>query len=103
MDSNDIISLITAAYKDKVERKTFDDLRVGMNELLAADVASRREKAAADIIQMANFNIALKKFEVTYYKIKEEYGTVNAIEDYITDIRRRIKVLSYKKNHGILN
>ena len=42
MDSSDIISLLTAAYKDRVERKLFDELRIGMNELLSADADSRR-------------------------------------------------------------
>ena len=61
MDSSDIISLLTAAYKDRVERKLFDELRIGMNELLSADADSRREKTAADLIQMAKLKTADRK------------------------------------------
>ena len=43
MDSSDILSLLMAAYKDSVERKLFNDLRSGMNELLAAEADSRRD------------------------------------------------------------
>ena len=98
MDSSDIISLLTAAYKDRVERKLFDDLRSGMNELFAADADARREKAAAYIMQMAKLKIALQKFEMTYSKIKGDFGKVDAIDDYIAEVQRQIKAISYRKN-----
>lgn len=98
MDSSDILSLLMAAYKDSVERKLFNDLRSGMNELLAAEADSRREKVAADIIQMAKLKTALRKFEMTYSRIKDDFGKVDAIDDYIADVQRQIKAMSYKKN-----
>ena len=97
MDSSDILSLLTAAYKDRVERKLFDELRIGMNELLSAD--SRREKTAADLIQMAKLKTALRKFEISYAQIQEKYGRVNAIDDYVAEIQSNIKAISYKKNN----
>jgi len=99
MDSNDILTLITAAYKDKVERDLFENLRAGMNELFAAEADSRREKVAADIMQRNKLQIALRKFEMTYSMINDEVGTVDAIDDYIADIQMQIRAISYKKNH----
>lgn len=99
MDSSDIISLLTAAYKDRVERKLFDELRIGMNELLSADADSRREKTAADLIQMAKLKTALRKLEISYAQIQEKYGRVNAIDDYVAEIQSNIKAISYKKNN----
>lgn len=99
MDSNDIISILTAAYKDRVERKLFEDLRAGMNALFAADADSRRKKAAADIMQMARLKTALRKFELTYAKIKDDFGNVDAIDDYIAEVQKQIKTISYRKNH----
>lgn len=99
MDSSDIISLLTAAYKDRVERKLFDELRIGMNELLSADADSRREKAAADILQMAKLKTALRQFEICYAQIQEKYGRVIAIDDYVAEIQSKIKAISYNKNH----
>ena len=99
MDSSDIISLLTAAYKDRVERKLFDELRIGMNEFLSADADSRREKTAADLIQMAKLKTALRKFEISYAQIQEKYGRVNAIDDYVAEIQSNIKAISYKKNN----
>lgn len=99
MDSSDIISLLIAAYKDRAERKLFDELCVGMNELLSADADSRREKAAADIIQMARLKTALRKFEISYTQIQELYGRIDAIDEYVAEIQSKIKAISYRKNH----
>lgn len=99
MDSSDIISLLTAAYKDRVERKLFDELRIGMNELLSADADSRREKTAADIIQMAKLKTALRKFEISYTQIQEKYGRIDAVDGYVAEIQSKIKAISYKKNN----
>ena len=93
MDSSDIISLLTAAYKDRVERKLFDELRIGMNELLSADADSRREKTAANLIQMAKLKTAVRKFEIRYAQIQEKYGRVNAIDDYGAEIQSNIKAI----------
>lgn len=99
MDSSDLISILTAAYKDRIERKFFDELRIGMYELLSADADSRREKTSADIIQMARLKTALRKFEISYAQIQDMYGQVSAIDDYIAEIQSKIKAISYKKNH----
>ena len=98
MDSSDIISLLTAAYRDRVERELFDELRVGMEELLSAEAVSRREKVAADIIQMARLKTALKKFVISYEQIQERFGKVYAIDDYIAEIQMQIKMISANKN-----
>lgn len=98
MDNSDIISLLTAAYKDKVERNFFDELRVGMNELLSAEADSRREKTAADIIQMAKLKIALRKFEICYSQIQEKAGKLTVIDDFIAEVQMQIKMISRRKN-----
>lgn len=98
MDNSDIISLLTARYKDMVERNFFNELRVGMNDLLSAEADSRREKAAADIIQMAKLKIALRKFEICYSQIQEKYGKLTVIDDYIAEVQMQIKMISRRKN-----
>lgn len=47
---------------------------------------------------MAKLKTALRKFEMTYSSIKDDFGKVDAIDDYIADVQRQIKAMSYKKN-----
>jgi len=34
---------------------------------------------------------------MTYSKVKDDFGKVDAIDDYVAEIQRQIKTISYKK------
>ncbi len=98
METSDLLSLLIAAYKDKVERDSFERITAELNTLIVADADARRAATAADIKEMAKLKIALSRFEITYGRIKDSVGKIDAIDDYVAKIQRRIKEISYKKN-----
>lgn len=99
METSDLISLLIAAYKDKVERDSLEKIKVELKSLIIADAEARRATAASDIREMAQLRIALNRFELTYSRIRENSGEIEAVNDYIAQIQRRIKEISFKKNH----
>ena len=99
METNDLLSLLIAAYKDKIERESLDRVNAELNALIVADADARRETRAADIREMAKLRMALTRFENSYSRLKHSYGDIEAVECYLASIRRRIKEISYKKNH----
>lgn len=100
MEADDLIKILSAYYKDKVEKEIYNDLYAGMMHLLEAEADCRRAKAKADIMQMAKLKIALSKFEYSYNKLKQDTGNIEAIDKYIKGIECQIKSISARKNHG---
>ena len=100
MEANDVISVLVAAYKDKVQRDVLEETRASLNALKRAKADSLREQTSADILRMSRLRTALDRFEAKYLPLKEKCGGNQVIEAYIADIRAEIKNLSRKKNHG---
>ena len=98
METNDIISLLVATYKDYIEQTVLEDTRQSLNALISAEADVRRDKRATDIRKMAKLQIALSQFEINYNQIREKTGSIAAIDDYIADIRAEIKTISFNKN-----
>lgn len=99
MEANDLVSILVAAYKDKVQREVLEETRNSLNALLIAEADARRGKAGVDIQRMCKLKISLKRFEIKYAQIQNRCGKIPAIDDYIADVRAEIKMISMKKNH----
>lgn len=101
MESGNFIELAVAIYKDKIQRELLEKFRVESCRLLEADAEARRVKAREDILAMAKLKNELSKFKLTYSKICGTCGNVEAVDNYLRGIEKKVKLLSYKKNHGL--
>jgi hypothetical protein len=100
MEANDIVSILIAAYKDKVQREVLEETRASLYALLSADADARRVKVGVDIQRMSKLKISLKRFEIKYAQIQDGCGKIPAIDDYIADVQAEIKTISMRKNHN---
>ena len=103
MSNIDYVSLAFAAIKDKVKQEIAEEFRKSYTKLLETEAQARRTKVQADILEMSKLRIELSKFEVTYNKIKCQCGTIESVENYILDIRKRIMLISENKNKPLNN
>ncbi len=101
MKNNDIIKLVMATYKDKVQADILKNFEKEYNALLLADADARRSKQSNNIVNMVRLKMALSEFESTYLKIKSLSCSVEAIDEYILEITYKIKIISYNKNKTI--
>ena len=101
MESSNFIELAVAIYKDNVQRELIEKFRVESRRLLEADAEARRSKARENILAMAKLKNELCKFKLTYSKICGTCGNVEAVDNYLRGIEKKVKLLSYKKNHGL--
>ena len=69
MKNNDIIKLVMATYKDKVQADILKNFEKEYNALLLADADARRSKQSNNIVNMVRLKMALSEFESTYLKI----------------------------------
>lgn len=99
MDSNSILTILVAAWKDKVQSECLENIRAETFRLLQADADARRVKASETILAMARLKNQLFKFETTYSMLADSCGKVEAVEEYIDGIKLKIKKLSFTKNH----
>ena len=99
MESDDVILLALAVYRDIVEKKLADQFKEEYHKLLVAEVDSRRMKSSELIKQMAIIKIKLFNFETVYSKVKEKTGKIEAVDHYIYGIKQKLKKLSYEKNN----
>ena len=99
MESNDLITLAIAYYKDKTQKELLERFREASCRLMEADADSRRSKAHEDIMSMAKFKMELEQFKLEYGRITSTCGSIEAIDSYIREVECRIKQLSYKKNN----
>lgn len=103
METLDCVSLVLAAIKDKIKEETAENFRQSYTLLLEAEVKARRAKVQAQILEMAKLRIALEKFEKTYNQIKEQCGSIESVDNYLSDIRKRIQSISVVKNKPLSN
>jgi hypothetical protein len=103
MSSLDYVSLALAAIKDKVRQETAEEFRKSYTKLLETEAQTRRSKVQADILEMSKLSIELSKFEQTYNQIKSQCGTIESVENYILEIRKRIRLISENKNKPLIN
>lgn len=99
MESNKIISLALAYYKDKVQREVMERFREESMLLLKADADARRMKARENILAMVKLKNELVKFKWIYDSISNDYGSVEALDEYIRQIEVRIRLHSFRKNN----
>lgn len=100
MDDYSLISLLPASYRDYLEKQELERIKDEFFLLQQAETEARREKAQAQIQQMANLKIELEKFSFTYQRLVKKTGvTIPRIETYMNDIKNQIKRLSFEKNH----
>ena len=52
---------------------------------------------------MAKLRIALEKFEKTYNLVREQCGNIESVDNYLSDIRKRIQSISVAKNKPLIN
>lgn len=103
MNSLDCVSLVLAEIKDKVRQEISDDFCESYTCLLESEAQARRMKVQTDIVEMAKLRIALSKFETAYNKVKCQCGTIDSVEKYISEIRKRISRISLKKNKPLVD
>ena len=103
MDNFDYISLALAAIKDKIKEETVEKFRLNYTQLLETEVQVRRAKVQAQILEMSKLRIALEKFEKTYNLVREQCGNIESVDNYLSDIRKRIQSISVAKNKPIIN
>ena len=103
MSSLDYVSLALAAIKDKVRQEIAEEFRESYTKLLETEAQTRRAKVQADILEMSKLSIELSKFEQTYNQIKSQCGTIESVENYILEIRKRIRLISENKNKPLIN
>ena len=99
MELNNIVDIAVAYYKDKVQQELLEKFRAEARLLLLTESKARREKAGAIVAEMAKLRIELAKFKFTYEKLSSCCGKVEAVDQYIMDIEKRIKQLSFQKNN----
>lgn len=103
MDNFDYISLALAAIKDKIKEETVEKFRLNYTQLLETEVQVRRAKVQAQILEMSKLRIALEKFEKTYNLVREQCGNIESVDNYLSDIRKRIQSISVAKNKPLIN
>ncbi len=97
----DIVSLMVAVYKDKIQSDQLVRLQEELRNLRQAEADMRRNKADAEIRLMAKLKIHLDKFKHTYENVRGKTGKdITSVEDYIRSIEQKIKDISYRKNNG---
>ena len=99
MECANFVELAVAFYKDKTERELLEKFQEESRLLLQADAEARRAKARENILAMSRLKIELQKFIPIYDKISSSCGKIEAVDSCISDIKKKIKLLSYQKNH----
>lgn len=99
MECANFVELAVAFYKDKTERELLEKFQEESRLLLQADAEARRAKARENILAMSRLKIELQKFILIYKKISSSCGEIEAVDSCISDIKKKIKLLSYQKNH----
>ena len=99
MECANFVELAVAFYKDKTERELLEKFQEESRLLLQADAEARRAKARENILAMSRLKIELQKFILIYDKISSSCGKIEAVDSCISDIKKKIKLLSYQKNH----
>ena len=87
----EILDLLSAMKSEKDSHKLF----------LENEVEGRRIKSKSIIMDMAKIDRAIEEFEVEYsiLKKKENIIQIDALDQYLTDIKRYRKNLAKKKNN----
>ena len=98
MDPLELINLALAAYKDKVNAEMQEQIRERYLEVLQEDARGRRAKASGMIMTMARLKISVAKLENVYSRLKESGCEIPAIEKEIRETKKKIKMLSLRKN-----
>ncbi|WP_373897757.1 hypothetical protein ACER0A_011080 [Haloimpatiens sp. FM7315] len=95
----DILKIISAIAKDSERDKLIESIKTAHSELLKSEADSRRIKSTELIKQMMKLDMAIQEFEITYSRVKnkERINKIEAIEDYIDDIKKRRRALSNEK------
>lgn len=99
MECANFVEPAVAFYKDKIERELLEKFQEEPRLLLQADAEARRAKARENILAMSRLKIELQKFVLIYDKISSSCGKIEAVDSCISDIEKKIKLLSYQKNH----
>ena len=99
MECANFVELAVAFYKDKTERELLEKFQEESRLLLQADAEARRAKARENILAMSRLKIEMQKFVLIYDKISSSCGKIEAVVSCISDIEKKIKLLSYQKNH----
>ena len=103
MENLDPVSLLLAAIKDRVRKEMVEKFLQSYTQLLETEAKVRRTKVQTQILEMSKLRIELEKFERTYHLIKEQCGNIESVENYLSDIRKRIKYISAAKNKPLNN
>jgi hypothetical protein len=95
----DIIKVISAIGKDRVRDNMIESIKVAHKELLQCEADSRRKKSSELVKQMVKLDMAIQEFEINYdsLKIKANINSIEAIDEYIADIKKRKRALSNEK------
>lgn len=98
-DRYNIFELIIAAVRDELEEQELERFGREFRLLQADEAKARRDKKTADIRQIARLQTELAQFEFTYKRLVKKHGTViPALESYLAEIRKLIRLLTLEKN-----
>lgn len=96
----EIISIITAYFKDKTNNEAIENIKNACYELAEVETETRRRKSSEIIRIMAKLDINIKLFEKEYNKIKENLTeeSKNCLENFINDCKLKRKRLKREKD-----
>ena len=95
----DVLKIISAIEKDSERERLIESIKIANNELLKSEVDARRIKSSELIRQMSRLDMAIQEFEINYKRVKSKakIDNIEAIDDYIADIKKRRRALSSEK------
>lgn len=99
MDSFDLVDIMVAYYKDKVQNETIIKVKEELKKVIEAKADAQRETTTACIVKMAKLKIALERFEASYAETKKISGNIDVVDQYILKTKSYIARLSYLKNN----
>lgn len=96
----EIISIITAYFKDKTNNEAIENIKNACYELAEVETETRRRKSSEIIRIMAKLDMNIELFEKEYNKIKENLAeeAKNCLENFINDCKLKRKRLKREKD-----
>ena len=95
----DVLKIISAFEKDSERGRLIESIKTANNELLKSEADARRIKSSELIRQISRLDMAIQEFEINYSRVKSKakIDNIEAIDDYIADIKKRRRALSNEK------
>lgn len=96
----EIISIITAYFKDKANNESLKNIKEACYKLSETETEARRRKSSEIIKLISKLDVNIKLFKKEYNKIKENLAeeAKNCLENFINDCKLKRKRLKREKD-----